>query len=152
MAGRCAKVFTTGTTATAAAVAATKALLDQTAQDTVRVTAANGQQVDFEIKECHFDEHEASIAIQKDGGDDQDATDGMLIYATVTLRDDDQIVLDGGKGVGRVTQAGLANPVGMAAINPTPRKMIKQSVRAILGPDRGANVIFRRRKGRRLRS
>ncbi len=136
------KGFTTGTTATAAAVAATKALLDQTAQDTVRVTAANGQQVDFEIKDCHFDEHEASIAIQKDGGDDQDATDGMLIYATVTLRDDNQIVLDGGKGVGRVTQAGLANPVGMAAINPTPRKMIKQSVRATLGEDRGANVII----------
>ena len=144
------KGFTTGTTATAAAVAATKALLDQTAQDTVRVTAANGQQVDFEIKECHFDEHEASIAIQKDGGDDQDATDGMLIYATVTLRDDDQIVLDGGKGVGRVTQAGLANPVGMAAINPTTRKMIKQSVRATLGPDRGANVIISAPEGEKV--
>lgn len=141
------KGFTTGTTATAAAVAATKTLLQQEPQAIVAVKAANGQQVEFDVQDDQFDERQASVAITKDGGDDQDATDGMLIYATVTLRNDSEITLDGGKGIGRVTQKGLANDPGMPAINPTPRRMIKQSVRQLLGADRGADIVISAPKG-----
>ncbi|WP_209279999.1 cobalt-precorrin-5B (C(1))-methyltransferase CbiD [Levilactobacillus yiduensis] len=141
------KGFTTGTTATAAAVAATKTLLQQEPQAIVAVKAANGQQVEFDVQDDQFDEQQASVAITKDGGDDQDATDGMLIYATVTLRNDSEITLDGGKGIGRVTQKGLANDPGMPAINPTPRRMIKQSVRQLLGANRGADIVISAPKG-----
>lgn len=144
------KGYTTGTTATAASVAATKAILDQADQVTVEVLAANGQKVQFDIVDCTFDKHSASVAIKKDGGDDQDATDGMLIYATVTLREDNQITLDGGKGIGRVTQKGLANAPGMPAINPTPRKMIKTSVRKVLGDQAGADIVISAPEGERV--
>ncbi|GKT02959.1 cobalt-precorrin-5B (C(1))-methyltransferase CbiD [Furfurilactobacillus entadae] len=144
------KGFTTGTTATAAAVAATKSILQQQPQVGVTVNAANGQQATFDVQDCTFDAHQATVAITKDGGDDQDATDGMLIYATVTLRADDSITLEGGQGIGRVTQKGLANEPGMPAINPTPRKMIKQSVREILGPKRGADILIFAPEGERV--
>jgi cobalt-precorrin-5B (C1)-methyltransferase len=144
------KGYTTGTTATAASVAATKAILNQELQTDVSVHAANGQKVQFEIHNCSFDDQKASVAITKDGGDDQDATDGMLIYSTVQLRNDNQITLDGGKGIGRVTEEGLANQPGMAAINPTPRKMIKQSVRRVLGPDKGADIVISAPEGERV--
>lgn len=144
------KGYTTGTTATAASVAATKAILNQELQTDVSVHAANGQKVQFEIHNCSFDGQKASVAITKDGGDDQDATDGMLIYSTVQLRNDNQITLDGGKGIGRVTEEGLANQPGMAAINPTPRKMIKESVRRVLGPDKGADIVISAPEGEKV--
>lgn len=144
------KGYTTGTTATAASVAATKAILNQELQTDVSVHAANGQKVQFEIHNCSFDDQKASVAITKDGGDDQDATDGMLIYSTVQLRNDNRITLDGGKGIGRVTEEGLANQPGMAAINPTPRKMIKQSVRQVLGPDKGADIVISAPEGEKV--
>lgn len=144
------KGFTTGTTATAASVAALTALLKQEEQAAVSVQTANGQTATFTIEKCDFDKNKAAVAIKKDGGDDQDATDGMLIYSTVSLRSDNEIHLDGGQGIGRVTQEGLPNKPGMPAINPTPRKMIKQSVRKVLGPDRGANVIISAPEGERV--
>lgn len=136
------KGFTTGTTATAASVAALKILLSQEPLEEITVNAANGQPAEFHLESVEFDNQKATVGIKKDGGDDQDATHGMIVYSTINLRNDNEITLDGGKGIGRVTQKGLANPPGMAAINPVPRKMIKQSVRNILGEDRGADIII----------
>lgn len=144
------KGYTTGTTATAASVAAAKAILEQKDQAVVKVNAANGTPVQFDVQDCTFDRNHASVAIQKDGGDDQDATDGMLIYSTVTLRSDHTITLDGGEGIGRVTQDGLANKPGMPAINPTPYKLIQEGVRTIIGPDRGADIIISAPEGERV--
>lgn len=136
------KGFTTGTTATAATVAAIRTLLNQEPQETVTVHAANGKIAIFDVEQTDFDKNAASCAIKKDGGDDQDATDGALIFAKVSLRSDDEIHLDGGKGVGRVTKEGLANKPGMPAINPTPRRVIKEAARKELGPDLGANIVI----------
>ncbi|GEK27891.1 cobalt-precorrin-5B (C(1))-methyltransferase CbiD [Furfurilactobacillus siliginis] len=144
------KGFTTGTTATAATAAAINSIHEQRAQESVTVSTANGQQATFEVKECTFTDTSSTIAIMKDGGDDQDATHGMLIYSTVTLRKDNEINLDGGKGIGRVTQEGLANKPGMAAINPTPRKMIKQTARKLLGEDQGADIVISAPEGERV--
>ncbi len=41
-----------------------------------------------------------------------------------------KIVIDGGIGVGRVTKPGLEQPVGAAAINSVPRRMILQEAEA----------------------
>ena len=144
------KGFTTGTTATAATVAAIRTLINQEPQETVTVHAANGKIAIFDVEQTDFDEQQASCAIKKDGGDDQDATDGALIFATVKLRDDNEIHLDGGKGVGRVTKEGLANKPGMPAINPTPRRVIKAAAREELGEKRGINIVISVPEGERI--
>ena len=144
------KGFTTGTTATAATVAAIRTLLNQEPKETVTVHAANGKIAMFDVEQTDFDEQQASCAIKKDGGDDQDATDGALIFATVKLRDDNEIHLDGGKGVGGVTKEGLANKPGMPAINPTPRRVIKAAAREELGEKRGINIVISVPEGERI--
>ena len=73
-----------------------------------------------------------SCAVRKDSGDDPDITNHVLIYATAARSDRPGIHIDGGEGVGRVTKPGLDQPVGSAAINSTPRRMIAEAVRGIL--------------------
>jgi len=43
------------------------------------------------------------------------------------------VAIDGGEGVGRVTKPGLDQPVGAAAINRVPRRMISEAVQAVCG-------------------
>ena len=137
------KGFTTGTCATAATAAAISMILNQDIEEKVTVSTANGVEVTMDIKDPSFGELTASAAVEKDGGDDADATHGLLIYSTVTLLpDSNDIEIDGGEGVGRVTQKGLKCYVGMAAINPTPRAMIEKTARQLLGPNCGAKIII----------
>ncbi len=78
--------------------------------------------------------HSATAFVIKDGGDDPDATHKASIYATVTLGTRPQqqdIVIHGGEGVGRITLPGLPLPVGMAAINPAPRRQISLGLQLI---------------------
>ena len=137
------KGFTTGTCATAATAAAISMILNQDIEEKVTVSTANGVEVTMDTKDPSFGELTASAAVEKDGGDDADATHGLLIYSTVTLLpDSNDIEIDGGAGVGRVTQKGLKCDVGMAAINPTPRAMIEKTARQLLGPNCGAKIII----------
>jgi cobalt-precorrin-5B (C1)-methyltransferase len=93
---------------------------------------------------------EGGAAVVKDAGDDPDVTHGALICAYVELSDfDGEIVIKGGRGVGVVTKAGLQIPVGEAAINPVPRKMIEENVRFVTG-SRGAVVTVSVPEGERL--
>ena len=53
--------------------------------------------------------------------------------------------IDGGAGVGRVTKPGLDQPVGAAAINSVPRKMIQENAEEILrltGETGGLSVVI----------
>ncbi len=70
------------------------------------------------------------VEVQKFAGDDPDVTDGMTIRAIVRVEPSSSVivVIDGGKGVGRVTKPGLDQPVGNAAINHVPRQMITENV------------------------
>ncbi|WP_193434450.1 cobalt-precorrin-5B (C(1))-methyltransferase, partial [Streptococcus suis] len=77
--------FTTGTCATAATVAALNMILQQEIEEKVTVKTASGVQVTMDVHKPSFDEQSATAAIQKDGGDDADATHGLLIFSTVTL-------------------------------------------------------------------
>ncbi len=54
---------------------------------------------------------------------------GAEIQAYVTTASQD--TLEGGEGVGVVTRPGLGVPVGESAINPVPRRMIWEAVRAV---------------------
>jgi len=55
------------------------------------------------------------------------------------------LIIDGGEGVGRVTRPGLDQPVGSAAINRVPRRMIREQVLAVMekaGYSQGMKVVI----------
>lgn len=92
-----------------------------------QLVTPNGKLLSLEILNPKIGEDFASCAVRKDGGDDIDATDGILVYAKVKKLPEG-IKITGGEGVGKVTRAGLDRPVGDFAINSVPRKMIEENV------------------------
>ena len=108
----------------------------------VRIVTPSGVPLTLDVLDPVLGEDSASCAIRKDGGDDHDATSGLLIYATVRPIPQG-IRVDGGPGVGRVTKPGLDQPVGAAAINHVPRQMIEAAVaEALQGASGGMEVII----------
>ena len=122
--------YTTGTCAALAAAGAATMLLTGETPETVRLCTPKGITVEVALADCKRGENAASCAVRKDGGDDPDVTDGLLISAEVRLTEHG-ISIDGGAGVGRVTKAGLDQPVGAAAINTVPRQMIAATVESV---------------------
>ena len=122
--------FTTGSCATAAAKAAAYMLLTGRIKTEITIDTPKGIPYTAKILDIDRKEREVSCAVEKDGGDDPDITSGALIYAKVSLIEGsgEQIVIDGGIGVGRVTKPGLDQPIGNAAINHVPREMIQKEV------------------------
>lgn len=134
--------YTTGTCAAGAARAAAEALLTGSFPAHVVIETPAGIPVTVEPEALDCGHGWAACGVRKDAGDDCDATDGALIMATVT-RLEDGIVIDGGKGVGRVTRPGLNQPVGAAAINSGPRKMIEEQLRqALTGHTGGLKAVI----------
>ena len=136
--------FTTGSCAAAAAKAAAIALLAGEAPARVEIGTPEGVRLDLPVESCVLGQGFARCAVRKDAGDDIDATDGALVCAEVRLGGE-EIVVDGGEGVGRVTRAGLEQPVGAAAINRVPRLMVAHEVRGALeerGCRAGAAVVI----------
>lgn len=123
--------YTTGTCAALAARGAAELLLSGTAPRTVCLTTPKGWPVQVLPQFCRMEGDGAICGIQKDAGDDCDITDGMTIVAAVSRTDVPGIHIDGGEGVGRVTKPGLDQPVGAAAINTVPRRMIAQAVQEV---------------------
>lgn len=120
--------YTTGTCAAAAAAGAAALLLTGETLPAVRIATPAGVAVEAELLQHAAGEGWAACAVRKDGGDDPDVTDGALIFARVERTDTPGIIIDGGEGVGRVTLPGLDQPVGEAAINSTPRRMIAEQL------------------------
>lgn len=113
--------------------------------DDIEIPFPDGSRVSFKISASGLRERDSQLAawasVIKDAGDDPDVTNGAEIVAEVGIygsepgngdtegeADCPSLVIRGGKGVGRVTKPGLPMPVGEAAINPVPRKMIKEAV------------------------
>lgn len=131
-AGKCLRCgYTTGTCAALAAAAATELLLTGKTPKTVRLMTPKGIPVEVVPQECSLEKEVARCAVIKDAGDDIDATASISIFAEVTKITETGIRIEGGAGVGRVTKAGLDQPVGAAAINRVPREMIKTAVEAV---------------------
>lgn len=151
--------LTTGTCATAAAVAATWRLFNSNTEkrpEEFPVVLPNGETIYVPVQPQEDtprpvlqDDGESyrgiSATVIKDAGDDPDITDGMKIVAHVaapscmtdalreeTAREAPRIIIRGGEGVGTVTLPGLGLEPGAPAINNTPREMIKQNVRLCL--------------------
>ncbi len=119
--------FTTGTCAAAAARGAAEFLTRGNWPGAVELTTPAGVPVRVALEETQSGPDWASCAVRKDAGDDPDVTGGALVYAKVE-RAGDVVLIDGGEGVGRVTRPGLDQPVGAAAINSTPRRMIEEQL------------------------
>ena len=121
--------YTTGTCAAAASKAAVAMLFKQESMDSVAITTPNQTDLTIDVLNPQFNKETASCSIEKDSGDDPDITNGILVSSKVSfLPDSSDIIIEGGKGVGKVTKGGLDQPVGMSAINSVPRKMIKDSL------------------------
>ncbi|MBD0380695.1 cobalt-precorrin-5B (C(1))-methyltransferase [Paenibacillus sedimenti] len=124
--------YTTGSCATAGAKAALLALIEQAPQAQVAIRIPIGDTVAFTLHSCAYTQLWGEAAVIKDGGDDPDATHGAEIVVRVSWRAEPGVGIDGGIGVGRVTKPGLPVEIGQAAINPVPRKMIRETVQEVL--------------------
>jgi cobalt-precorrin-5B (C1)-methyltransferase len=132
--------FSSGTAATAAAVAALRLLISRTSARAIAVKLPSGVYLGVPVETCSLQDDFASALVIKDGGDDPDVTNGAQIIAKVALlrngpekrcgknSQPSQIILYAGKGIGTVTKPGLPALPGEPAINPTPRQMISENI------------------------
>ena len=142
--------YTTGTCAAAAAKAALWMLLHNRHTREVLVNTPAGIPLHLKVFDSRVTPEEASCAVKKDAGDDPDITDGVMIYARVEYLSEPGILLEGGKGIGKVTKKGLSLPVGSSAINPAPREQIISALEEILPPGRGIKVVISIPQGEQL--
>ena len=129
--------LTTGTCATAAAIAATMKLTKDETPAEVPVLLPNGETIPVAV--VYSNDYAYCI---KEAGDDPDVTDGIEIRAYVEPSNHLEIV--GGEGVGRFTLPGFDYPLGEAAINKGPREMmrknIQENVKIIISVPDGAEI------------
>ena len=141
--------LTTGTCATAAAVAATIRLIKGETPKEVPVILPNGETIQVAV--TYGDDYASCF---KEAGDDPDITNGVEIRAKVIasgkhgqkrthlsceekeVRNSPSlsVAIYGGEGVGTITLPGFDYPPGSPAINKAPREMIKRNLETILSP------------------
>ena len=141
--------LTTGTCATAAAVAATIRLTKGETPEEVPVILPNGETIQVPV--TYGDDYASCF---KEAGDDPDITNGIEVRAKVIASDNrgqtrthlsceekevrnsprQSVAIYGGEGVGTITLPGFDYPPGSPAINKAPREMIKRNLETILSP------------------
>ena len=124
--------FTTGACATAAAKGALVALIERRAVERISIRLPRGETVDFVVRVFAWNDQSATASVLKDAGDDPDVTHGAEIRCTVAWSASSGIEFRAGPGVGVVTKPGLPVPAGDPAINPVPRRMIRESLTEVL--------------------
>ena len=132
--------LTTGTCATAAAVAETLRTTKGVMPHEVPVVLPNGETISVAVT---YGKGYASVF--KEAGDDPDVTNGLEIRATVEPAATFEIL--GGEGVGAFTLPGFDYPPGSPAINKAPREMlrnnIRENVRITISVPQGAEIARR---------
>lgn len=145
--------YTTGSCAALAATAAARFLFSKKEPESVRLMTPKGIAIEVKAENFSLKDGVSSCSVKKFAGDDIDATAGCDIFASVTKTASGGIVIDGGEGVGRVTKAGLDQPVGEAAINSVPRQMIKAALEGIcdlFGEEKNLKVIISVPEGEKI--
>lgn len=127
--------YTTGACAAAAAKAAAILLLKgkESLGRQVEIPLPDGSRVSFGVHKSSLKNQDSKIistaSVIKDAGDDPDITNGAEICATLSYCNGvNGLIIKGGSGVGTVTKPGLAVAVGESAINPVPKRMIRDAV------------------------
>jgi len=123
--------LTTGTCATACAVASAVYLFSGEFPEKVSVTLPKGKTVELIVGVNERGEKSASAYTIKDAGDDPDVTHGAKVFADLQLKPSQGVSFFAGKGVGTVTRKGLLLPVGEPAINAVPRAMIRENLQSL---------------------
>ena len=133
--------LTTGTCATAAAIAATIKLLKNETPEEVPVMLPNGETIMVAVgygEDCAY--------CIKDAGDDPDVTNGLEIGAVAeqTLMQGRRslIMIEGGMGVGTFTLSGFDYPPGSPAINKAPREMICKNIEPLIDEHTPLNITI----------
>jgi cobalt-precorrin-5B (C1)-methyltransferase len=142
------KGYTTGTCAACAAHAAVRVLLKETNVCLGEVTLPNGESAALPVAFVDRSDDSAEAAVRKCAGDDPDDTDGVWVKVKVAWREEPGVGFEAGPGVGMVTKPGLSVPVGEAAVNAVPRKMIMEAIRKLT--DRGVTVTISIPEGEEL--
>jgi cobalt-precorrin-5B (C1)-methyltransferase len=134
--------WTTGACATAATAAAYQALLTGAFPDPVAIELPGGKRPSFPLAARELAGGAATAGVVKDAGDDPDVTHGALIIATVSegLKGSG-VSFRAGPGVGTVTLPGLPLAVGEPAINPAPRRMIREAVARVAAAHGGGGDV-----------
>ena len=132
--------YTTGSCAAAAAMAAVRLLAGGRVDECVEIPLPGGERIVLPLVYARLTERGAEAAVRKDAGDDPDVTNGALILASVAWSEGEEVEFSAGDGVGTVTKPGLAIPPGEPAINPMPRRMIREAVREVT--PRGVRVVL----------
>jgi len=126
--------FTTGTTATAAAIGAAYMYLNDK-RDIVDVELPAGITLTIPLEFVKKEKNLFTCGVKKNAGDDPDVTDGILISTKLEfIKKENGLEFNffAGEGVGVFTKDGLALPKGEAAINPVPRQMMIDNLSVIL--------------------
>ncbi len=136
--------FTTGAASAGAIKAALNALLLKKAPSFVEILAPAGN-LNIPVARYVLSDRYASAVVIKDGGDDPDSTHNIEIVAEVftdeyfkntsilsKLKLSEDFDFYASKGIGIVTRKGLPVTPGEPAINPVPRKIIKQNAEKII--------------------
>ena len=139
--------LTTGTCATAAAIAATIRLTKGETPEEVPVILPNGETISVAVG--YSDGYAYCIKV---AGDDPDVTNGIEVRAECrptspsspsspsrptpdpSLQGGEWLEIEGGEGVGVFTLPGFDYPVGEPAINKGPREMIKRNLESLITP------------------
>ncbi|MEA3348876.1 MAG: cobalt-precorrin-5B (C(1))-methyltransferase CbiD, partial [Pseudomonadota bacterium] len=135
--------FSTGACVAAAAVGAWLSLNKKEPGDVVELLFPDGSQHPFKLFTSCRDQGCGVAVVCKDAGDDPDITDKALFKVRMceTERlpqscdyelacDKARIILHGGLGIGLVTRPGLDVEPGKWAVNPIPRQMIIDNLKA----------------------
>lgn len=137
---------TTGTVATACSLAALDAILESSDIACVKVETPK-KTLDILIDECKkISDNKAYAIAHKNPYNDPDVTVDLAIVSTVELLDrtdeKSDVLITGGKGVGKITKPGLQIPVGEYAINPVPRRMIVENLKDKIPSDKIVKVTI----------
>lgn len=142
---------TTGTIATACAIASIKTIFKEPLNS---VTVETPKKVlDILIDNTELVEPNKAISSShKRPYNDPDVTVGVEITAEVELIDfnGSKVIVNGGEGVGIVTKPGLQIDVGDYAINPGPRKMIAENLKDLIPDGKTAIVTISVPEGRKI--
>jgi cobalt-precorrin-5B (C1)-methyltransferase len=145
--------YTTSACAAACSAAGIKVLIHGQPVTQVTIDLPGKKDVTFQIVRCEVDNNGVLCGTIKDSGDDPDVTHGTEIQAYVSWQENQGTAIRGGQGVGRVTKPGLPVPIGEAAINPGPRRLIERVVAAAGGDIRkqcGFDIEIRVPRGEEL--
>lgn len=119
--------YTTGSCAAAAAKGALLLLLGFP-RHRVSIPLPVGIRASFALRGLFRRGEEAEAGVIKDAGDDPDVTHGAEIRVRVRFVPGEGVIFRRGPGVGLITRPGLELPPGEPAINPVPRRMIREAL------------------------